>query len=136
MEMALVAETIANNGVMMRPFTVKQVLDSKGNPIKNIESQSNGQLISKETAATMRDLMRSVVTNGTGGAAEVSGLNVAGKTGTADHKESKNPHAWFIGFAPYDNPQIAVAVIVEEGGVGGKAAAKIAGQVMKVALKK
>lgn len=136
MEMALVASTVANDGVMMKPFIVKQVMDSKGNPIKNIESQSNGQLISKDTAAAMRDLMRSVVTSGTGGAAEVSGLNVAGKTGTADHKESKNPHAWFIGFAPYDNPQIAVAVIVEEGGVGGKVAAKIAGQVMKVALKK
>ncbi len=84
----------------------------------------------------MNDLLRAVGTNGTGGAAEVSGINAAGKTGTADHVESKNPHAWFIGFAPYDNPQVAVAVIVEEGGVGGKTAAKIAGQVMKAALKK
>jgi penicillin-binding protein A len=136
MQMALVASTIANDGTMMKPFIVKQVMDNKGKAVKNIEPESNGQLISKDNAKIMKDLMRSVVTNGTGGAAEVSGITASGKTGTADHVESKNPHAWFIGFAPYDNPQVAVAVIVEEGGVGGKAAARIAGQVMKAALKK
>jgi penicillin-binding protein A len=136
MEMALVASTIANDGVMMKPFLVNQVMDSKGKVVKNIEPDSNGELISKDNAKIMKELMRAVVTNGTGGSAEVSGITASGKTGTADHVESKNPHAWFMGFAPYDNPQVAVAVIVEEGGVGGKAAAKIAGQVMKAALKK
>jgi cell division protein FtsI/penicillin-binding protein 2 len=80
--------------------------------------------------------MRAVVTNGTGTAAAIQGINVCGKTGTAEHSESKNPHSWFIGFAPYENPQVAVAVIVEDGGVGGGAAAKIAGQVMKATIKK
>jgi penicillin-binding protein A len=136
MEMALVASTIANDGIMMKPFLVNQVMDSKGKVVKNIEPASNGQIISKDNAKIMKDLMRAVVTSGTGGSAEVSGITASGKTGTADHIESKNPHAWFMGFAPYDNPQVAVAVIVEEGGVGGKAAAKIAGQVMKAALKK
>jgi peptidoglycan glycosyltransferase len=136
MEMALVASTVANDGIMMKPFLVNQVMDSKGKVVKNIEPDSNGQLISKDNAKIMKDLMRAVVTSGTGGSAEVSGITASGKTGTADHVESKNPHAWFMGFAPYDNPQVAVAVIVEEGGVGGKAAAKIAGQVMKAAMKK
>jgi peptidoglycan glycosyltransferase len=136
MEMALIASTIANDGTMMRPFMVQQVLDSKGKVVKNIEPQSIGDIISKDNSQIMKELMRAVVTNGTGGAAEVSGIKAAGKTGTADHIESKEPHAWFIGFAPYDNPQIAIAVIVEEGGVGGKAAAKIAGQVMSAAIKK
>jgi penicillin-binding protein A len=135
-EMALVASTVANDGVMMKPYLVSQVLDNKGKPVKNIQPESNGEIITKDNAKIMQDLMRSVVTNGTGGAAEVSGIKTAGKTGTADHIESKNPHAWFVGYAPYDNPQVAVAVIVEEGGVGGKVAAKIAGQVMKAALKK
>lgn len=136
MEMALVASTIANDGVMMKPFIVSQITDNKGKVVKNVDSQSAGEYISKDNAKIMKDFMRAVVTSGTGTAAEVSGINAAGKTGTADHVESKNPHAWFIGFAPYDNPQVAVAVIVEEGGVGGKAAAKIAGQVMKAVIKK
>ena len=136
MEMALIASTIANDGAMMKPYIVQQVLDSKGKVVKDIKAQSLGNLISKENSKIMKDLMRSVVTSGTGGAAEVSGITASGKTGTADHVESKEPHAWFIGFAPYNDPQVAVAVIVEEGGVGGKAAAKIAGQVMKAALKK
>ncbi|ERI94352.1 penicillin-binding protein, transpeptidase domain protein [Clostridiales bacterium oral taxon 876 str. F0540] len=135
MQMAVVASTIANDGTMMEPYIVQQVMDSKGKVVKDVKPQSLGSIISKENAKTMKDLMRAVVTNGTGGAAE-TGINAAGKTGTADHIESKEPHAWFIGFAPYDNPQVAVAVIVEEGGVGGKAAAKIAGQVMKAAIKK
>jgi peptidoglycan glycosyltransferase len=136
MEMALVASTIANDGVMMKPFIVSQITDNKGKVVKNVDAQSAGEYISKDNAKIMKDFMRAVVTSGTGTAAEVSGINAAGKTGTADHVESKNPHAWFIGFAPYDNPQVAVAVIVEEGGVGGKAAAKIAGQVMKAVIKK
>jgi penicillin-binding protein A len=135
-QMALTAATVANDGVMMKPFIVKQVMDSKGKAVKEIDAESLGSVMSKDNAKIMKDLMRSVVTNGTGGAAEVAGINASGKTGTADHIESKEPHAWFIGFAPYENPQVAVAVIVEEGGVGGKAAAKIAGQVMKTALKK
>lgn len=136
MQMALTAAAVANDGAMMKPFMVKQVMDSKGKAVKDIEPENIGSIFSKDNAKIMKDLMRSVVTNGTGGAAEVAGITASGKTGTADHVESKEPHAWFIGFAPYDNPQVAVAVIVEEGGVGGKAAAKIAGQVMKTALKK
>src|SRR3712207_9439178 len=70
-------------------------------------------------------------------AASVDGIQVCGKTGTADHKEEGSgvaPHSWFIGFAPYDNPQIALAVIVEEGGQGGIAAAQIASGVIRSAL--
>ncbi|GLC29656.1 peptidoglycan D,D-transpeptidase FtsI family protein [Clostridium omnivorum] len=138
MEMALVASTIANDGVMMRPSLVKEVIDPKGNLVRSIEPQILSNVTSKDNAAIMKDYMRAVVTNGTGGNAEVPGIKVAGKTGTADHNDEPNsiPHSWFIGFAPYDNPQIAVAVIVEDGGQGGIAAAKIAGQVMKSALKK
>jgi peptidoglycan glycosyltransferase len=87
----------------------------------------------------MKNLMRAVVDGGTGVNAAIDGVQVCGKTGTADHQEDGKaapPHAWFIGFAPYDNPQVAVAVIVEDGGQGGIAAAKIASEVMKTALKK
>lgn len=138
--MALVASTIANDGVMMRPYIVSEILDSEKNVIENIEPQKIDNIISPETAKIMKELMREVVVSGTGKNAAVSGVKVAGKTGTADHDDIPNvdeePHSWFVGFAPYEDPQIALAVIVEEGGTGGKAAAKIASQIIKEAIKK
>ncbi len=83
--------------------------------------------------------MKSVVESGTGVNASVEGLDVAGKTGTADNESMGKyspPHSWFIGFAPYEDPQVAVAVIVENGGQGGKLAASIASEVIRVALRK
>ncbi|SKA87084.1 Cell division protein FtsI/penicillin-binding protein 2 [Clostridium sp. USBA 49] len=140
MEMALVASTIANNGVMMKPYIVSEILNNEKNVVKKINSEKIGNIISEENSKIMRDLMREVVLKGTGKNASVSGIKVAGKTGTADHDDIPNvdepPHSWFIGFAPYEDPKIAISVIVEEGGTGGKAAAKIAGQVIKEALKK
>jgi len=138
MEMALLTATIANGGVMMRPYLVKEVVKSNGEKIKTIEPVSNKQVISANTASIMKDFMRTVVVEGTGGNAALKGIDVSGKTGTADHTDGDNskPHSWFIGFAPYDNPQVVVAVIVEDGGQGGIAAAKIAAEVMKTALSK
>ena len=129
MEMALVASTVANNGIMMQPMLVKEILSSKGKSLEKIEPKELGEVMSTETASIMKDLMKGVVAEGTGYNAAVDGITVSGKTGTADHKgdasKQVGPHSWFIGFAPYDNPQIAIAVIVEEGGVGGKLAAEI-----------
>ena len=140
MEMALLSATIANNGTMMEPYLVKSVTDKDGKLIRNIEPVENGSIISKENATTMKDFMRAVVVEGTGMGAAVQGINVCGKTGTADHNDENGqnaqPHAWFIGFAPYENPTIAVAVIVEDGGQGGIVAAGIASQLFKTALSK
>jgi len=138
MQMAVIAGAIANDGTMMEPYIVSQVMDSKGNPIRNISPKSIGTVLSKDNDAIMKDMMRSVVTSGTGTAAAIPGISAAGKTGTAEHDNdpTKPPHSWFIGFAPYDNPQVAVAVIVEDGGQGGIVAARIAGQVMRTALSK
>lgn len=138
-EMALVAATIANDGVMMKPYLVKQVTNSKGDSIKSINPEKITSVMSSDNAKYMKDLMRGVVTDGTGGGASVENLQVCGKTGTADHHdEGKNapPHSWFIGFAPYSNPNVAVAVIVEDGGVGGGIAAEIAGEMMRIGNKK
>lgn len=139
MEMALVASTIANDGVMMKPYLVQQVTSSKGVAIKTIAPEAIGPIISKDTSAIMKDFMRTVVQQGTGVNASIPGIQVCGKTGTADHHDEGSqaaPHSWFIGFAPYDNPQIAVAVIVEDGGQGGIAAARIARMTMAAALGK
>jgi len=139
LQMAEVTSTIANDGVMMKPHLVNEILTSKGQSVKSIEPEALGQIISADTAKTMKDFMRSVVNEGTGVNASIEGIEVCGKTGTADHQEEGKdapPHSWFIGFAPYDNPQVAVAIIVEDGGQGGKAAARIASEVMRTALRK
>jgi peptidoglycan glycosyltransferase len=136
MEMALAASTIANGGVMMKPYIVSRVMSSSGDTVKTIEPAQIRQVVSADTASVVKDFMREVVRVGTGTNAAVPGIEVCGKTGTADHAEGSEPHSWFIGFAPYENPQVAVAVIVEEGGTGGGLAAKIAGQVIKAALSK
>ncbi|MBI6873232.1 peptidoglycan D,D-transpeptidase FtsI family protein [Clostridium aciditolerans] len=139
LQMAVVTSTIANSGTMMKPYLVKDVVTSKGQLVKSIQPESLGQIISADTANTMKDFMKSVVQEGTGVNAAIEGIEVGGKTGTADHQyEGKDapPHSWFIGFAPYNDPQVAVAVIVEDGGQGGKAAARIASEVMRTALRK
>jgi penicillin-binding protein A len=140
MEMALITSAIANDGVSMMPYIVKEVWDSKGNLVKKVEPKSNGEVMSKDTSKTMKDFMRLVVKEGTGTRAAIDGIQVCGKTGTAQHHDNPGvdelPHSWFIGFAPYENPQIAVAVIVENGGYGGVKAASIASQIMKSGLKK
>ncbi|MBK5239621.1 penicillin-binding protein 2 [Clostridium sp.] len=139
MEMALVASTIANDGIMMQPMLVSEILDSKGKSIKKIEPKLLEETMSKQTAQTMKDLMKEVVSDGTGTNAAVSGITVCGKTGTADHNDADGKamqaHSWFISFAPYDNPQIAIAVIVEEGGVGGVEAARITQDMISAYLK-
>ncbi|WP_027627543.1 peptidoglycan D,D-transpeptidase FtsI family protein [Ruminiclostridium cellobioparum] len=135
-QMALVAQTIANDGVMLKPVLVDKVVDYSGNTVKEFRPDEIDRITSPGYAAEIKRFMRDVVAKGTGTRAQVSGIQVCGKTGTAQHLESKNPHSWFIGFAPYKNPEIAVAVIVEEGGYGGTAAAKISSQVMSKYFKK
>jgi peptidoglycan glycosyltransferase len=139
MEMALVASTVANDGVMMQPMFVSEIMNSKGKSLKKIEPKLMDQVTSKENAQIMKDLMRGVVVDGTGGNAAVPGIEVGGKTGTADHNDNNGKemtaHSWFIGFAPYENPQIAIAVIVEEGGVGSEKAAGITRKLIETYLK-
>lgn len=139
MQMALVASAIANDGVLMKPKLVSEIINSEGETLKIIPDEELGRVTSSEIADKVTAYMRKVVTKGTGTAAAVKGLEVCGKTGTADHARSITneaaAHSWFIGFAPQDNPQIALAVIVEEGGTGGSTAAQIASKVFQVALK-
>ncbi|MBP2033489.1 peptidoglycan glycosyltransferase [Clostridium algifaecis] len=139
LQMALVVSTIANGGVMMKPHLVTSVVTNSGKLVKSVSPESIGQIISPDIANTMKTMMKSVVDYGTGTNASVEGVEVAGKTGTADNQVMGNdspPHSWFIGFAPYDNPQVAVAVIVENGGQGGILAAQIASGVISTSLGK
>ena len=137
MQMALVASTVANDGVMMEPMLVKEILSSKGKSIEKMQPKQIGQVMTKDNSAIMKGLMREVVSQGTGTSASLPNIVVSGKTGTADHDDPSKqiaPHAWFTGFAPYDNPQIAIAVIVEEGGQGGIKAAEITRELIRTYL--
>jgi peptidoglycan glycosyltransferase len=140
MQMALVASAIANGGSEMRPRLVSEIRDPNGQVVKSFAPEVFGQPISSQTAIQLTQMMVSVVQGGTGTAAQIPGIEVAGKTGTAQHGEGLAPHAWFVSFAPAQNPRIAVAVIVLDGGslgseaTGGVVAAPIAKAVMEAAL--
>lgn len=141
MQMALISSTIANDGKMMEPRLVNQVLDKDGNIVKKVESKVYKQVLTTNNAAVIKDYMKNLVDSRVDSSwSYFQGTEAAGKTGTADYNlangQSAKPHSWFIGFAPASNPKIAVAVIVENGGYGASAAAPIAGKVIKSALTK
>ena len=132
LEMALTAMAVANGGKIMKPYIVSEVSDNE-NVLRRADPEVWLEPISRETAATLRSLMVEVVNSGTGTAAALSGVQVAGKTGTAEVAEAES-HAWFAGFAPADDPQVVVAVLVENVGTGGGVAAPIARKVIAAAL--
>ena len=141
LQMASVAATIANGGRRMAPFVVSEVVSEKGGVVKRFEGEDLGQAIPAGVASDLTDMMRVVVEQGTGTAAQIPGLVVAGKSGTAQHAEGRAPHAWFISFTEQGVRRIAVAVVVEEGGdagseaTGGRVAAPIARRVMETYLR-
>jgi peptidoglycan glycosyltransferase len=137
LEMALVAAGIANHGTIMRPHVAEDVTDADGKVIQTIDPQQWLQCMPDSTASALTDLMLANVERGTGTEAQIDNVAVAGKTGTAQTGiEGQAPHAWFIAFAPADNPQFAVSVLVENGGdygndaTGGEVAAPIARQIL------
>ncbi|MDX6203989.1 MAG: penicillin-binding protein [Frankiales bacterium] len=137
---AMIAAAVANKGTLMKPYLVDQILGPDLTVVSQTKPQVVRQSVSPQVAAALTQMMIGVVANGTGTSAQISGVQVAGKTGTAQHGANTTPHAWFIAFAPAQNPVVAVAVLVENGGAlgseatGGKVAAPIAAQVIKAVL--
>jgi peptidoglycan glycosyltransferase len=137
LEMALVAGTVANGGVMMKPELVTSIAGPSQNQV--IGPEVLRTVMSPGVAGTIGDAMRLAVESDWGrifttGAA-IPGIQTAGKTGTAQLGGSAEPNSWFIGYAPADNPRVAIAVIVEQGGHGSARAAPIAGSLMDLWLK-
>jgi peptidoglycan glycosyltransferase len=116
--MAEVAATVANKGELMEPRLWSKIIQPDGRET-NLSPSQQSRVMSEDTASKLNTMMQSVVREGTGTAAAVSGIDVAGKTGTAEISTGVND-AWFIGFAPATDPQIAIACIVEHtSGFGG-----------------
>lgn len=134
LHMAMLASSFANQGVIMKPYLIDHIQAADGGILKRSVPETWLQPTNREMAAIIRDMMIQVVTDGTGGSAALSRIQVAGKTGTAENPHGDS-HAWFIGFAPADNPEVAVAVIVENAGAGGDMAAPIARQIFAKALR-
>jgi peptidoglycan glycosyltransferase len=140
LQMAMVSAGIANGGVVMSPQLVKDVLSANLEVIQRQQPQRFSEAVSGQVAADLTRMMEDVVNNGTGKRAQIDGVRVAGKTGTAQTAPGRPPNAWFTAFAPADDPKVAVAVVVEDGGSlgdaasGGKVAAPIARQVIEAVL--
>ncbi len=141
LQMAMIVAAIANAGKVMTPYLVEETRARDLDVLSRTDPQDRGNAVSPEVAAALTRMMVSVVENGTASNARIPGVEVAGKTGTAQVGEGRNPHAWFISFAPALNPTVAVAVVLENGGserqieVGGNLlAAPIARAVMRAVL--
>jgi len=140
LQMATVAATIANGGKRMAPRVVDSVRAADGSLVKKFAPEEVNQPITSDVASQLQDMMVNVVTNGTGDRAQIPGITVGGKTGTAQRGPGQAPHAWFIGFGSSGDRQIAVAVIVEAGGdvgseaTGGHVSAPIAKAVIQAYL--
>jgi peptidoglycan glycosyltransferase len=133
LQMLLVDEAAANNGVIPKPVLVKQVTAPDGSVVKTADEGALSTVESPDTAAQMRDAMSQVVAAGSGFMAQIPGEQVAGKTGTAETGDNRPPHAWFVCFAPADHPRLAVMVVVEHGGEGAYVAAPLAKQILQAA---
>ncbi|NLD46672.1 MAG: peptidoglycan glycosyltransferase [Clostridiaceae bacterium] len=141
LHMAMIASGIGNNGIIMKPYLVDRVVSSSDITQKSVKPDKFSQIMSPETAQKVKDMMQYVVETGTGKGAAIKGVKIAGKTGTAENelssKQKNKEHAWFICFAPVDDPQVAVAVVLEySGSTGGALAAPIARDLMRQVLGK
>ena len=132
MQNAVMAAAIANGGIAMNPYVVAQTLSPEGTVIKSTQPRSLGQAVSSSTAQQVKEAMLDVVEEGSGGAAAVAGVKVAGKTGTAETGTHVN--SVFVGFAPYDTPTVAISVMLENYDVHGVKATYVASQVLSAAL--
>ncbi|MBP7819102.1 MAG: penicillin-binding protein 2 [Rhodoluna sp.] len=142
MQVAMMSAAVANNGLLMKPNLIENVLSSNLAALDTPAPSQFGQAMSAETAAKVRDMMIGAVARGVSSNASIKGVSVAGKTGTAQNGDGEPYTLWFTGFAPADNPQVAVAVVVANGGGIGQAgrgntlAAPIAKKVMEAVLRK
>ena len=129
MEMALLASAFANHGTVMQPYLIDSVITPGGVTVREGQPKKWFDATTPERAALIESYMEQVVQKGTGTAARVSGIRVAGKTGTAENAQGRD-HAWFIGSADVGGRRIAFAIIVENSGGGGIEAAPIARKII------
>jgi peptidoglycan glycosyltransferase len=135
LQMAMVAAGVANQGVVMKPYVVGRITGPNGGVLTRTHPHKLKRAISPGTSQELTSMMVGAVESGTGTAAQIPGIQVAGKTGTAETGVAGRYTSWFICFAPADHPRVAVAVVLEnQTGFGGQVAAPIARSVMQALL--
>ncbi len=140
LQMAMVTAGIANGGTVMKPYLVDEVRSPDLDPLEKTNPEPFRTAVSADVARDLTQMMIEVVDRGTATPAQIPGIKVAGKTGTAQSSPDRPPYAWFVSFAPADNPAVAVAVLVEDAGVerdaisGSGLAAPIAKRVMEAVI--
>lgn len=133
LHMAWIAAAIANDGVAMKPYLVEHVENDGGIHVKNYKSSEYGELLSGSDAALLQDFMKGVVENGTGKALNGQSYQAAGKTGSAEYNSAGDSHGWFVGYGSKEGySDIAIAVIVEDGGSGSQSAVPVTKQIFDV----
>ena len=117
---------IANDGVLMKPYAIDYVKNSSGGIVKQFNPSAYGRLMTEDESIILTDMMNAVVDDGT--ARVLAGLEytAAGKTGSAEYNSKGDSHAWFTGFAPAEDPQVCVTIIIEGAGAGGDYAVPVA----------
>jgi penicillin-binding protein A len=137
LQMAEVAAAVANGGKLMKPHMTDRIVDTDGRTVERIKPEVQSTVMKPSTASALTAMMEGVVTGGTGTQAQIPGVRVAGKTGTAETQIGKTiNNVWFIAFAPADHPRVAIAVTLEkQPGFGGDVAAPVAKSVMESLLR-
>lgn len=132
LQVASYTATFANGGTYYQPYLVKEIIDADGKTVQDIQPKVlNSDFIDPQNIAIVNQGLRRAVTDGSARALSDLPFKVAGKTGTAEWNSQKSPHAWFTGFAPYDNPEISITVLVEEGGEGSAVALPVAKEILR-----
>jgi penicillin-binding protein A len=132
---ALIVSTIANGGVMMKPYLVDHIENYNGIIVKKYMPEIYKSIITPDQSQILTSFMTEVVENGTATALSGKNYTVAGKTGSAEYEADKPAHAWFVGFAPAEKPEIAVSIIVESVGTGSEYAVPIASKIFDAYFK-
>lgn len=131
--MAMMISAVANDGIMMRPYMIDHIQYANGSTGDTTVPEKLLEICTPEETMLLDDMLQGVVDHGTGTAAQIHGVTVAGKTGTAENATGDD-HSWFVGYAPAENPRVAIAVVIENANYGK--ATPIAGKVLEVALEK
>lgn len=130
----LITSAIANGGILMKPYLVDRIENEKGKIITKYLPEFHDKLLEVNESEQLTKFMKKVVESGTGTTSAVEGIEVAGKTGSAEN-ETRVAHAWYVGFAPADNPELAVSIIVESSGTSTEYAAPIAKAIFEAYIK-
>lgn len=131
----MITSAIANNGILMKPYVVDYVESAAGITIQDYKDKEYERLMTETESAILREMMVEVVENGTANRMLGYGYTVGGKTGSAEYNSNRDSHAWFTGFAPAENPEIAITVIIEGAGAGGDYAVPMARRVLDAYFK-